>query len=122
MNFIRRWLWRDTDRKGLMEMLDLSIKSGRRVTHDFHHCISMFESAEDQLEKLGVQRPGDGYSKMFRQRADMWHDIFYPLNGMKDYRAELYRDISNLKSEIRRLERLCEKHNIDHADPESIPF
>lgn len=66
------------------ELLELSIKAGRRLMHDFNHLLN--------------EIPGDNPVKSeFEQRAAMWHSVFYPDNGMKNYRAELHQRISWLE-------------------------
>lgn len=70
------------------ELLELSIKSGRRLMHDFNHLI----------DELPNNHPS---KKMYRERAEIWQSIFYPDNGMKNYRTQLHVEIDRLNSEVR---------------------
>lgn len=72
----------------LKEMLDLSIKAGRRMMHDFNHMLD--EVPEDNR-----------FKEDFRERAKIWRSIFYPDNGMKNYRAELHKEIEELEWQLR---------------------
>ncbi len=89
------------------EMLDLSIKSGRRLMHDYKHMLS--EVPEDNM-----------FKKDFQERGEMWESIFYPDNGMKNYRSELVQTIMNLEFELSRAKEQLKKHNID-PNPD-LPF
>lgn len=73
--------------KILQEMLDLSIKAGRRMYHDYNHMLS--EIPNDNM-----------FYEDFKERGKVWHSIFYPDNGMKNYRAELHKDIEQLEWEL----------------------
>lgn len=84
------------------ELLELAIKSGRRLMHDFSHM-------------LNDVPPSCIWKQEYEERAKIWHDIFYPDNGIKNYRAELHKNIRDLNSEISRLQNLLEKHGIDYS-------
>ena len=90
------------------ELLELIVKAGRRCAHDLTHAV---DSIPDPVLRTAM-----------RNRAEMWHAIFYPDNGPKDYRSQLHRDISRLEGQVARLKRLCEEHGIDHTDPDGLPF
>jgi hypothetical protein len=82
------------------EMLELSIKSGRRLMHDFKHMLS--EVPDGSILK-----------KDFEVRGKVWEDIFYPDHGMKNYRSELHQTIINLDFELERVKRLLKEKGID---------
>lgn len=125
MNFVRLWWFRwvysrSTDTE-LMTMLDLSIKAGRRVTHDLGHCyqeLAMLESMHERATGKKHRRQSGTY----RSRYDMWMSIFYPLGGMKDYRSQMFKQVSELEQEVRRLRQLCEENGIDTASKDELPF
>jgi hypothetical protein len=82
------------------ELLELTIKAGRRLMHDFHHLLS--EVPDDNQ-----------FKEVYTKRAAMWKGIFYPDDGPKNYRASLHYEISNLEMENSRLKALLKKHGID---------
>jgi hypothetical protein len=82
------------------EMLELSIKAGRRLMHDFKHMLN-------ELPK------GAMFKKEFEERGKMWEDIFYPDHGMKNYRSELHQTIRNLEFDLERANRLLKEKGID---------
>jgi len=89
------------------EMLELTIKAGRRMMHDFKHAI-------DEIPSVN---PNKG---MFQERAKIWGNIFYPDDGPKNYRSSLHLEITNLELEILRLKKILESHNIDSTP--NLPF
>ena len=93
----------------LQEHYTLLLKSARRCMHDLHHCAN----------SLGMHNEPE--SKIFIQRAEMWHGIFSP-SGVKNYRHELHHRIDDLRLEVARLEELCDKNGIDHVPANRIPF
>jgi hypothetical protein len=92
----------------LAEMLQLSIKAGRRCVHDFDHAV-------DEIRDPATQ-------EFFRERIETWRSIFYPDNGVKNYRHELHQTIYSLETQVERLKALCRANGIDPQDPEGIPF
>lgn len=61
----------DTDQIEIQkELLELMIKAGRRLMHDFKHMLN--EVPKDSMFKVE-----------FEERAKMWEEIFYPDNGPK---------------------------------------
>jgi hypothetical protein len=89
------------------EMLELVIKAGRRLMHDFDH----------MLNEVPKDNP---FKKDFQERAQLWRDIFYPDNGAKNYRSRLHQELMNLEFELSRTKRLLQHHGID-PDPD-LPF
>lgn len=82
------------------EMLELCIKAGRRLMHDYQHMLN--------------EVPDDNYfKKEYRERGNMWKDIFYPDDGMKNYRTRLHQVIMNLEFDLDRAKRLLKEHGID---------
>ena len=91
----------------LKEMLELSIKAGRRMMHDFNHI----------LDEIPHDNP---VKKEFRERAQIWKSIFYPDNGMKNYRADLHREIESLEWENNTLKKRLVEERKDSSD--DLPF
>ena len=92
----------------LQEMLELSIKAGRRMYHDYKHMLSE------------VPRNNQFYED-FKERGDIWHSIFYSDNGMKNYRAELHRELESLEWQLRKAkEELIKLKGNDSTD--DLPF
>ena len=89
------------------ELLELSIKAGRRAVHDFDHLLNQCELSE-------------GDKAFFRERLDMWKKIFYPDDGMKNYRAKLHYDINYLQTQLDVAQKLLREHGID-PEP-NLPF
>lgn len=89
------------------EMLELTIKAGRRLMHDFNHMLN--EIPETSTEK-----------EMYSSRGKMWGDIFYPDDGPKNYRSSLHQEIIELEFKLNRAKKLLVENNID-PDPDS-PF
>lgn len=89
-------------------MLELAIKSGRRLLHDFDHLLS--------------ELPKDHFFKEdFKERSQMWHTVFYPDDGMKNYLTELHYQIRRLDVENSTLKERLEKHNLDSSG-DDLPF
>jgi hypothetical protein len=82
------------------EMLDLMIKAGRRLMHDFDHML-------DEIPSDNIFR------EEYKERAAMWRTIFYPDNGAKNYRSELLQTIMDLESKLDRANNALLKHGID---------
>lgn len=82
------------------EMLELSIKAGRRLMHDFKHMLN--EVPE-----------GSMFKEQFAERGKMWENIFYPDDGMKNYRSRLHQTIMTLEFELERANRLLKENGID---------
>jgi len=89
------------------EMLELAIKSGRRLLHDFDHLLQ--DIPKDHF-----------FREDYKERSQMWHTVFYPDNGMKDYLTELHMTIRRLDVELRIAKDQLKKYNID-PNPDS-PF
>lgn len=88
------------------ELLSLSIKAGRRASYDLLH-------ACDDI-------PDKKCSDQYRQRAEMWLEIFNFDNGMKDYRHSLHKEIWNLEFKVDRLTKLLKENGI--VDEDGVPF
>jgi hypothetical protein len=91
------------------EMLDLMIKAGRRLMHDFDHMLR--EIPADNI-----------FKEDYEERAAMWRTIFYPDNGAKNYRSEMHQTIMNLEFELERAKTVLEKHNLDINEGLDLPF
>lgn len=91
----------------LSEMLELSIKAGRRMMHDYKHMLS--EIPEDNL-----------FKDDFKERAQTWESIFYPDNGMKNYRAKLHKEIERLQWELDHANKKLKEHGLSQDD--DLPF
>ncbi len=89
------------------EMLELAIKAGRRMMHDFDH---MLNEVPDDNE----------WKKEYRERGRHWRSIFYPDDGMKNYRSELHKEIARLGNRLSVAHKLLIEHKID-PNPDS-PF
>lgn len=89
------------------ELLELTIKAGRRLMHDFYHLLSEVPD-------------NNQFKKVYTERAEMWKTIFYSDDGPKNYRARLHLDLDNLEMENNRLKRLLKAHKID--PDEKYPF
>lgn len=82
------------------QMLELSIKSGRRLMHDFQHLL-------DEV-------PNDNPSKkLFIERGEIWKSIFYPDNGMKDYLTDMHYRIRNLEIKLSVAQDKLREHGIE---------
>ena len=90
------------------EMLELAIKSGRRLMHDFDHLLR--ELPKDHF-----------FREDYEERAKMWHTVFYPDNGMKDYLTELHMTIRRLDIELSVAKDKLKKHGIDTIN-DDLPF
>lgn len=90
------------------ELLRLTVRAARRCVHDLEHAASEIPDLQQ--------------AALFRARASMWRQVFYPAGGPKDYRDDLHREIARLEREVERLRLLCAEHGVDAADPQSIPF
>ena len=104
---IELWRQRNTPRAHLAEQHQLLVKSARRCAYDLKH-------AADDVRDFTAR-------EIFEDRAHMWLQIFSP-DGVKDYRHSLHRKISEQRSEIERLKKLCEENGIDYTDPDGVPF
>lgn len=90
------------------DLLELSIKSGRRLLHDFDHLLS--------------ELPKDHFFKDdFKERSKIWHSVFYPDNGMKNYLTQMHYDIRFLEIKLRSAEEKLKKHGIDNINPD-LPY
>lgn len=89
------------------EMLELVIKAGRRLMHDFKHML-------DEVPN------NNAFKDTYQQRAKIWENIFYPDNGPKNYRSSLHQEIMRLEFELKRTKDLLKKHGIDST--EDLPF
>lgn len=67
------------------EMLELAIKAGRRMAHDYQHMVN-------ELLRNNVLS-----ADLFQDRAKHWESIFYPEDGLKDYRTKLHLRIQHLE-------------------------
>ena len=67
------------------ELMELTLKAGRRLMHDFAHLLNEVDADT---------------SKIYRERLKVWKSIFYADNGNKNYRAELHHDISHLNIKL----------------------
>jgi len=90
------------------DLLELAIKSGRRVLHDLDHVIS----------DLPTDHP---FKKDYRERAKMWHTVFYPDNGMKNYLTEMHYQIRRLEVELSVAKDKLKLYGISNTDP-NLPF
>jgi len=104
----------DTELKELNEMLT---KFGRRCAHDLAHTVSKLRSANYLLGK-----EDDWFAVEATRRVELWKSVFYSDGGGKNYRSSIHAEQERLEREVERLLALCEKHGIDHTDPNSIPF
>ena len=91
----------------LQEMLELSIKAGRRMMHDYNHMLD--EIPNDNM-----------FKEDFEERAKIWRSIFYPDNGMKNYRAELHREIETLEWKLTQANKKLKEHGLIADD--DLPF
>jgi len=89
------------------ELLELTIKAGRRLMHDFDHMLN--EIPNDNKEKA-----------MYEDMAKHWRSIFYPDDGNKNYRTQLHRVIENLEKDLAVAHKLLIEHGID-PEPH-LPF
>lgn len=84
-------------------LLELVIRSARRCAHDLDHAASL----------LFMSQPPRELAEALHSRAQHWRQVFYPLNGPKDYRDRLNAEIDGLTARIKQLEALCDQHGID---------
>jgi hypothetical protein len=82
------------------ETLELVIKAGRRLMHDFDHLLNEVPKGNDQ-------------KSMYEQRAKLWRNIFYPDDGPKNYRSTLHQEIMNLEYQLSKAKKLLIEHGID---------
>lgn len=89
------------------ELLELAIKSGRRLMHDYKHLLSELP-------------PDSMFKKEFAARGQMWEDIFYPDKGFKNYRTQLHEEINWLSVKLKVAQDRLKEHGLE-PDPDS-PF
>lgn len=89
------------------ELLELTIKAGRRLMHDFDHLLN-------ELPKSNINK------KEYEERAKLWRDIFYADNGPKNYRTELHLIIDRLEIKCSMLEDRLKKYGLNHID--DLPY
>lgn len=93
--------------KILQEMLELSIKAGRRMYHDYKHMLS--------------EIPSDNrFYDDFKERGEIWRSIFYPDNGMKNYRADLHREMEQLEWKLSQANKQLKEHGLISDD--GLPY
>lgn len=101
----------------MIELNEMLIKFGRRVTHDLDHSLSrgsIHSLHSNDLDSYLVDR--------LRDRCAQWKAIFYPVFGAKDYRSRIHNENEKLSKEVARLKMLCEQNGIDHSNDEELPF
>lgn len=91
----------------LKELLELSIKAGRRMMHDFDHMLNEVPDDND-------------YKKEYRERGKHWQTIFYPDDGMKNYRARLHYTIAELDRTVVKLKQQI--INLSQIPDDGLPF
>jgi hypothetical protein len=74
-----------TDQAIKTELLELMIKAGRRVMHDFEHAVN----------EIPKNNP---FREDFLESVRGWHTVFYPDRGPKNYRSELHHTIIRLEN------------------------
>jgi len=121
MNILRRLKYRNYANEELVELNEMLIKFGRRVTHDLNHTLSAWGGDLDLLERCG-EKPDRFLYDHVKIKVVHWKHVFYPTHGAKNYRSEVYSALEKSEAEVRRLVKLCEAHGLDHEDPDSIPF
>lgn len=93
----------------LKELLELTIKAGRRCAHDLKHAThEIYRNGDNEMYEL------------FRNRADYWKTVFYPEDGPKNYRAGLHHEISDLEYKVEKLRQQLLDNGIEPCD--NIPF
>ncbi len=103
--------YRDHTLPELIELNEMLIKFGRRVTHDLEHAVSE------------LSRNKDSYLyPTLKVKVRYWRNVFYADKSGKNYRSEIYRNLDKAEKEIERLKNLCESHGIDHTDPNEMPL
>jgi hypothetical protein len=81
------------------ELFELLVKAGRRCAYDLKH-------AFEHIPKDDVIKP------MLEGRAEMWLRVFNPDGGVKDYRADLHRDLDRVTTNYESAVRLLDEHKI----------
>lgn len=82
------------------ELLEITIKAGRRLMHDFDHLLN--EVPQD-----------NEFKKDYEDRAKMWRVIFYPDDGSKNYRTKLHQTIIHLEVQLGIAQKLLKELGID---------
>lgn len=120
----RWWHLRSMPIDELKSLNEIVVKSGRRVSYDLVHAVQVMRSLNILLaDNLGTKTTGyEPDIKEFDDRSSHWLSIFSLGDGGKNYRTKLGGYISELEREVKRLEKICEDHNIKHQDPNKIPF
>lgn len=95
------------------ELYELLLKAARRCNHDLAH------AADDIMMSVRDRKEA---AEMWNERANMWHGIFYPDNGPKDYRSSMHREIWQLESTVKRLYAVLDEHGIADPKDDRIPF
>ena len=112
----RWWIIRRMPVDHLRQLNTLLVMAGRRAAYDLLHAaddiVTLPEPTKRQLD----------HATMWRARGRTWLSVFNPADGGKNYLTEMHHDLRKQKREIERLRRLCAAHNIDHRDPDEIPF
>jgi len=124
-NRLKRW-WhlRSMPIDELKDLNELVVKSGRRVSYDLVHAvqtmraINLMLADHTPMNKTGFEPDIDE----FDERSSHWLSIFNLGDGGKNYRTRMGNRILELEREVKRLETICDKHEIKHQDPNKIPF
>lgn len=112
----RRKLGDHMNQRETAQLLELTTKCARRCAHDLAH-------AADSLDMIGISYPRiREEAAEYRERARHWLTIFNPANGPKNYRARILLELEVAHDMNDRLKKLCDKHGIDWADDDDIPF
>lgn len=106
IKLFKRFKHRHNSKDDLIDLNEMLLKFGRRVTHDLQHAIVHMDN-DSSLKPL------------FYERVEHWKSIFYFDKGPKDYHSEIHKVINGLEMENDRLKRLCEKNGIN---PDPTPF
>lgn len=120
----RWWHLRSMPIDELKSLNEIVVKSGRRVSYDLVHAVQVMKSLNTLLTHY-LPKDTSGYEPdiiEFEERSHHWLSIFSLGDGGKNYRTKLGSHISELEREVKRLEKICEDHNIKHQDPNKIPF
>lgn len=108
----------------LRELNRLLVKAGRRAAYDLKHAADDLESAAHMLRHYDYDndRKLEAH-KGYRQRADMWLQIFNPADDGKHYRDRLHHAIDDLECKIEKYQKLLQEHGIeDTISSDDAPF
>lgn len=95
--------YHDVEKDQMAELLEITVKHGRRAAYDLKHCVSDFEMvitrpsfAEHYIKHNRVER--------YEHKSSHYLTLFNRGRGTKDYRIRMHGEMDELERKIDRLE------------------